>query len=63
MAEIAWSYGGNGGLNQGCRRSEAAEFIGGKFENWNSTASEILLVADVLVGRDEEVELALRQSQ
>ena len=60
MAELTRFDRGGGGLDRGRRRREAAEFVGGEFENWDASAREGLLVADVLVGSNEEVKLTLR---
>jgi len=43
------------------RALNAAMVIGGKFENGDLPASEILLVTDVLVGRDEQIEFLFGQ--
>src|ERR1017187_1504761 len=62
MTELTGFHRGDGGLDRGCRRGQAAEFVGGEFEDGDAPASEVLLVSDVLVGSDEQFKLGLRQA-
>ena len=41
-------------------RNDAAKVVGGKFENCDPSALEVLLVANVLITGDEQVEFGLR---
>ena len=59
MPELPRLDGGYGSLNSVCGGEDAAEIVGREFENWQAASGEILLIADVLVGRDEEIELRL----
>lgn len=46
---------GDRGLNLGSSGMDTTELIGRKFEDGDATALQILLVAEVLVGSDEQV--------
>ena len=63
MPKLAGLDGGNGGLNPGGGSTDAAQVVGGKFENRNAATGEVLLVTDVLIGRNEQVEAAFGQAQ
>jgi len=45
----------NRGLNLSGKGGNAAQVVGGKFEDRDRASGEVLLVADVLVGSDEQV--------
>ena len=42
---------------------DAAKVVAGKLDDRDAASGEVLLVADVLVGRDEQVEFRFRQPQ
>src|ERR1017187_6786160 len=63
LMKLARMHGRNCGLNKLRRRLDATIIIGRKFQNGNLPASEILLVTNVLVGRDEQVEFVFRQPE
>jgi len=46
-------------LNQAGDREDATVIVRGKFQNGDSSADVVLLVADVLVRSDEQIELSL----
>ena len=44
-------------LNQSCCCANATKIIRREFQNSNRRTEKILLIADVLIGRDEKIEL------
>ena len=63
MSKLTGLDRGNGCQNLGGGGLNAAEFVGGKFQDGDAPAREVLLIADVLVGGDEQVELGFGQAQ
>ena len=63
VPEITSLDAGHHGLNFSRCREDASEVIGGKLDDRDAASGEVLLLADVLVGRDEKVELRFRQPE
>jgi hypothetical protein len=58
LSKVAGLDGHKGSLNQDSGSLDATDIVGRKLKNTNGATSESLLVAYVLVGGDEQVELA-----
>lgn len=61
VPEITSLDAGHRGLDFSGSGEDAAEVVAGKLDDRDAASGEVLLVADVLVGRDEPVELQFRQ--
>ena len=55
MNEFAGFDFRDGGLNQTCCSEDAAVIVCRKFKKRDLSASEVLLVTNVLIGRDEQI--------
>ena len=63
MAEFTRFYRFDGGLQQGSGSEDSTQIIRRKFQDRNPSTTEVLLITDTLIGGEEEIELAFRQSQ
>jgi hypothetical protein len=63
MPELAGLEGGDSGLQQ-CRCGlNAPKIIAREFQNGDPTASEVLLIADVLIGGDEQLKVGFGEPE
>ena len=62
-SHLTWLARNNRGLNLNGGREETAQVVRGEFQDRDAASGEVLLVADVLVGGDKQVELAIRQTE
>jgi hypothetical protein len=60
MLKLPRLQGINRRANLSCGGPDAAQVVGGKFENRYSKTSEVLLIAEILVCSNEQSELAFR---